>query len=835
MLYDKRACIKAIFAILLLYSIFTVSATAQSTGTVDVTRIINGSHIPGYQAGDKFVVELDYTTTGMVYAAAVSEKLPNGWTIVDSSHNYTYDAATNTYLWNITSPISGVTSGKIYYLAQVASDAADDGYQISGGVAVFDSFDAIKDLAPMTTSSTAGDTDVNVVDVAHNGPCIWITDIKEYDSYKDGDGHLESGERMFLRYKIYDNDGLDLSNVVVNVNGQPWTTPAGAVVSDGASYKEAYTANTITAPNNLVNIDITATDNQSITQQFSMDTYIPAYDYSAWFETSWNGMDFWTASAGHTSDRQKGNWILLSGGNSIRMPDVNYSGPATINYGPNSILSQFPLVGSIFGGVSIDAINATSAATVNIPSLSGPSNAQYKSYMTYTQGHNDSVTATFNGEDAMAGRKFHVMLLDLTKVTDKIVFTDSATIKSSMKSLSLQDIKDSVIDQTDIVATGSSFTVDSSAFSELSHMSQGYYALLVWDYGVPEIPALVSSMPIIVTKSDMTVDLTDVSPKLGEPLMFNDNIPDAGPGTFTYITALIPEANYKADVNYASTGTLDGSTVDMNVFGIAEKVTLHDDGSIYLKGLVADRSLSKDDLVDTTLMKNILMDELNAADIAVNVQTTSETSDFLISVNTKDTMPKGKYIVLTAVIDRDTGKMVAINQTTVNLGGSWTFKLTKGWNLISIPIVPQDNNLTAFFGPSVMSDIAIVWEYNSSNVSSPWAYYTTETTKYKQGKLTAVNERQGYWVECYNPITFTVTGDLPVDSSVSLKKGWNLVGNPTMDIRQPWSVYSLDRITWGYNSSNVASPWAYYTTETTKYKQGKLVELDPGYGYWVEV
>jgi serine protease AprX len=172
--------------------------------------------------------------------------------------------------------------------------------------------------------------------------------------------------------------------------------------------------------------------------------------------------------------------------------------------------------------------------------------------------------------------------------------------------------------------------------------------------------------------------------------------------------------------------------------------------------------------------------------------------------------------------------------TIMNSTYSYTYHLKKGWNLISIPIVPQDGNLTAFFSP-IMGNVSIVWEYNSSNASNPWAYHTTMTDKYEQGTLRSVNERLGYWVRCSNDTNFTIVGPLAESANVTLHSGWNLVGNPIKDIRQPWNAYSTAKIVWEYNSSNASNPWAYHTTMTDKYEQGTLTELRPGFGYWVRL
>ncbi len=526
-----------------------------------------------------------------------------------------------------------------------------------------------------------------------------------------------------------------------------------------------------------------------------------------------------------------GNWIILGGGNTIRVPDMSfdYSGSGITNGSTiNKILSDIPFLSYLGFGTTYEIANS-SPHSLTIP---------YNTTHVYseTSGKN-IVTATFYGNpaDYATGSTLTVELLNLTKVTGKIDFTNSKTIQDSAKLLTLADIKNSSVKSVDMTVnnTGDIPSIE-SGFSLLSDgsLSQGYYLLMVIDNNHPDITYIVAETPIIVAKSDMTVDQIKPSIKPGDSLTFNENMPvTESTDTYTYVTAMIPEANYSADI-----ANVPGSSeVDLKIFGLTEKATVKDDSSIHLQGLATDMILNKDDFTNMSKMKDIMMNELNGSSVSLGITTTTLTADVPVVVNTKSTMPQGKYIVLTAVIDRNTGLIAAINQTTFNMGGMWTYKLTKGWNLISIPIVPQDNNLTAFFGPTVMSDIMIVWEYNSSNKSSPWAYYTTQTSKYKQGKLTAVNERQGYWVECYNPITFTVTGNMPASSGVTLNSGWNLVGNPTMDARQPWNVYSSARITWGYNSTNVASPWAYYTTEITKYKQGKLTELDPGFGYWVEI
>jgi methanogen extracellular protein (TIGR04279 family) len=467
----------------------------------------------------------------------------------------------------------------------------------------------------------------------------------------------------------------------------------------------------------------------------------------------------------------------------------------------------------------------------------------FNTYPVCTESGNNVVGATFYGSSDYAGKDLHVKLLDLTSVSDQMDFADISTIKNSMKTLTLEEIKDSEV--KDVL-----FTADidgdipsiQSGFVELNGMTQGYYALVVMDDSNPNMPCIVAEAPIIVTKNAMDVSTIDSAPKPGDSITFIENQDGALPGTYTYIVAMVPEANYTADINITSDGTISGTFVTFHGLSLNETFNVVSDGmeegtTVYFDGLAADHvALSKSDLDNADYMKQLAKDELAESNIAIGVKTTTETTRVQVNVPTTDTMLTGKYIVLAAAVDRDTGRIAAINQTTISLGATWEYHLYAGWNLISIPLKPEHTDVSEFFPAEAMNAITVVWQYNSSNPPSGWwSYYTPKTDLYDPGTLTTISEKYGYWVLCDYEVTFQVTGTIPSDTLVPINSNnWNLVGNPTIEERPVADVYTDIDVIWQFDGSQTPDKWwSYYTPKTDLYDQGTLTAINPGFGYWI--
>jgi hypothetical protein len=158
------------------------------------------------------------------------------------------------------------------------------------------------------------------------------------------------------------------------------------------------------------------------------------------------------------------------------------------------------------------------------------------------------------------------------------------------------------------------------------------------------------------------------------------------------------------------------------------------------------------------------------------------------------------------------------------MSSSFTYTLHTGWNLVSVPLNPSDNNFNEFFPDSVKSHVVVVWAYNASKKG--WTYYTPRSG-YDPNTLTTVDTMHGYWVKVDQDITFTISGT--AGNAATLVQGWNLVGYPALTTGDPAKTYAGTIVTWQYKNGQ----WYYYTPQSG-YDPNTLTGIEPGYGYWVK-
>jgi len=104
----------------------------------------------------------------------------------------------------------------------------------------------------------------------------------------------------------------------------------------------------------------------------------------------------------------------------------------------------------------------------------------------------------------------------------------------------------------------------------------------------------------------------------------------------------------------------------------------------------------------------------------------------------------------------------------------YRLSLSEGWQLVSIPLRPQDPSPEAVFPPEVVAE---VWAYDGQG-----GYRTPDR----------ICVKKGYWVRATRPSTRTIVGMRPPDTSVSLTAGWNLIGIVGPDRDQPWQPLPAD-------------------------------------------
>ncbi|UCE36787.1 MAG: right-handed parallel beta-helix repeat-containing protein, partial [Thermoplasmata archaeon] len=105
--------------------------------------------------------------------------------------------------------------------------------------------------------------------------------------------------------------------------------------------------------------------------------------------------------------------------------------------------------------------------------------------------------------------------------------------------------------------------------------------------------------------------------------------------------------------------------------------------------------------------------------------------------------------------------------------------LKQGWNLISIPLIQQNQNLQKVLEMIDGYYDSVQW-YNPLDQGEQWKHY--KVGKPYGNDLFKLNETMGFWIHITNPgdTIFLYNGTQPTQNqTISLSKGWNLVGYPS--------------------------------------------------------
>ena len=135
-----------------------------------------------------------------------------------------------------------------------------------------------------------------------------------------------------------------------------------------------------------------------------------------------------------------------------------------------------------------------------------------------------------------------------------------------------------------------------------------------------------------------------------------------------------------------------------------------------------------------------------------------------------------------------------------------TFPLSKGWNLISIPLELENNSVDYLFNKT---NITIYGYKNNS-------FFVPEE----------IDNKLGYWVKLNESYNITLIGTEVENATVDLSNGWNLLSCPYLEEKNISKLFD-DAIVYMYNDSK----WYSYDSNRTS---NTLTKLKPGYGYWVK-
>ncbi len=153
----------------------------------------------------------------------------------------------------------------------------------------------------------------------------------------------------------------------------------------------------------------------------------------------------------------------------------------------------------------------------------------------------------------------------------------------------------------------------------------------------------------------------------------------------------------------------------------------------------------------------------------------------------------------------------------------WEISLVSGWNLISLPLIPENTSISAVLA-DVLTDVLKVWSY--AEATGTWLSYVPGGPP----SLTTMEDGEGYWIEMSDNVTLTVHGvEMPAPPALpptySLVAGWNLIGFKSLEAMNASS----------YLGTSVAADTIriYGYADATYTGVALSANLNPGMGYWI--
>ncbi|UCG70691.1 MAG: right-handed parallel beta-helix repeat-containing protein, partial [Thermoplasmata archaeon] len=139
--------------------------------------------------------------------------------------------------------------------------------------------------------------------------------------------------------------------------------------------------------------------------------------------------------------------------------------------------------------------------------------------------------------------------------------------------------------------------------------------------------------------------------------------------------------------------------------------------------------------------------------------------------------------------------------------------LKPGWNLISLPLIQEEQNLTKVL-KMIDGWYDAVQRFDVTDTSYPWKHY--KVGKPFGNNLFELNETMGFWIHITQPgdTIFVYNGTQPTSNqTITLHPGWNMVGYPSL--RSYNRTVGLNNLTFG---NHVDAIWT-YNAATQKWKE----------------
>jgi parallel beta-helix repeat protein len=154
--------------------------------------------------------------------------------------------------------------------------------------------------------------------------------------------------------------------------------------------------------------------------------------------------------------------------------------------------------------------------------------------------------------------------------------------------------------------------------------------------------------------------------------------------------------------------------------------------------------------------------------------------------------------------------------------------LKQGWNLISIPLIQNNQDLSKVLEMINGYYDAVQW-YNPTDLSDSWKHH--KISKPFGNDLSHLNESMGFWIHITQPgdTIFLYNGTQPTSNqSIIIHPGWNMVGYPSLINRTRDNA--LNNINY---STDVDAIWTFDAATQTWQEIGPSDYFELGRGYWI--
>jgi parallel beta-helix repeat protein len=154
-------------------------------------------------------------------------------------------------------------------------------------------------------------------------------------------------------------------------------------------------------------------------------------------------------------------------------------------------------------------------------------------------------------------------------------------------------------------------------------------------------------------------------------------------------------------------------------------------------------------------------------------------------------------------------------------GGKFTRPLSVGANLVSIPLVPFDDDIQKVL-QTVSFDKA--WRFDAANQT----WRSNDRSKVYSKGLDKLDLTMGLWVNATRLSNLTIAGIVSIETTIYLRSGWNLVGFPSF---QDYTVADLKS---GVNVTHVE----HFDETQEPYRLRVAVDserMESGSGYWIYI